>query len=470
MSLYTTLQVSSVLLMDPIKEGDTTHYPVLGKMLDDLGLNKEVIGNQKSMGDFFYSVLASVEDRFAYYGRSELKVNPILDDYLKTVLHDLFDGKFERSTTLAMAICGAGNKPGEMNATEGINEITDEAFNLIKFLGDLLEDIEGPPNLSDVILMCRRLEYLDKVLELVDVFVTTKIGSMLGADEYPPVAMEDLDPLEEPNFELAGVECFKDETCGCGCQFDHPMMILDGMEDFFNGTSSPAREYFMGVADSNGIRLQLYTGNEGATFDAIKELGRKAWEQLVASLKAVKTLFDNSGTKDKVEAAEKLVENNKKAFQAMKNVPAKINDAARQGLFTLTENIDASGKLKSIANQLKAPGDAPRVLDGFMGFLAKTAESGSAIAKEFSDATKALNELKTAADTAGNGDESNKDVVAANKSKVQTKTKEAKESLKKVKFELATHNKLVEGIKKAIAGVSPKIFITDTKEPAEPKE
>lgn len=461
MSLYTTLQLVSVLILDPPKDAGYGNYPVLGKMLDDMGLSKSTCESPKRLGDYFYNALASVEDRFAYYGRSELKVNSLLDDYLKELLKDLWNGKFERSTTISVMICGCGNKPGEMNATQAVNEIVDDALNMIKRLEDLLEDHEDRPEAETTLLICRRLEYLDHLLEMVDVFVTSKTGSMLGAPEYPPVPDSIMDEIPEPDFEITGVECLKDDTCVCGCQFDHPLMVIQGMEDFFEGVQSTERAYFEGVVGANGIRLTLYTGNEGPTFDAIKALGRKAWEQLVESLKAIKSLFTDNNDEEKVKTAETAAENNKKAFQAMKDMPARINDKARESILALTENIDVSGKVKAIVEKLRTPDDGPRVIDALMGFMSKEVGSGGDINKAFEEATKAVNDLKTASDTSGSGDENNSDVVKANKSNVQTKTKAAKETLKKVKFQLGAHSKLVDGIKKAITGISPKIFIAD---------
>lgn len=461
MSLYTTLQLVSVLILDPPKDAGYGRYPVLGQMLDDIGLSKSTCESPKRLEDFFYNVLCSVEDRFAYYGRSELKVNSLVDDYLKVVLKDLWDGKFERSTTLAMAICGSGNKGLEMNATQAVNEIVDDALGMIKRMEDLLEDHEDRPLPEAVLLICRRLEYLDHLLEMVDVFVTTRVGSMLGAPEYPPVPDTIMDEIPEPDFEITGTECLKDDSCGCGCRFDHPLMVIEGMEHFFAGVQSKERAYFEGVVSANGIRLALYTGNEGATFDAIKELGRKAWEQLVESLKAIKTLFTDNTDEEKVKTAETAGENNKKAFQAMKDIPSKINDQARASIIALSENIDISGKVKAIVAKLNTPSDGPRIIDALMGLMSKEVGTSGEINKAFEEATAAVNELKTAADGAGTGDENNKDVVKANKSKVQTKTKAAKETLKKVKFQLGAHNKLVDGIKKAITGISPKIFIVD---------
>lgn len=474
MSLYIQLQLSGLLLNDPQENFSEATNPVLIGVMQSLGFGRKTLSDPKALEDYFTSVIASVEDRFAYYGQSELKVNSSLDDYLKDVLRDLSNNHHERSTTLAMTICGMGNKGGECNCTQAVNELTEEAFNILTRLGEMVEDTECPVSSGCLIEYVKDLEYLDKVLELVDVFVASKAGAIAGVPEYPPVDAETLDEIPEPDFSLDGMECLDTSECKCGCIMEHPLKIVEGMEDFFNGVESPNSIYFLGVASANGIRLNNYTGNEGATFDALKELGRKAWQQLVDSLKAIKSLFDGNSDEQKVKEAHDSGENNKKAFQAMKAIPAKINDKARAGIISLTESIDVSGKVKSIVAALKTPADAPRVIDGLLGVMGKEAGTSSELNKEFAAATTAVNELKTAADST-QGDESNKDVVAANKAKVSGKTKIAKEALKKVKFKLAEHNKLMVGIKKAIAGISPKIFIVDesaTKDKGkkEPKE
>ena len=475
MSLYIRLQLSGLLLKDPHENITEAGNPVLIGVMQTLGFGRKTLTDPNALRDYFDSVIASIEDRFAYYGQSELKVNSSLDDYLKSVLIDLSNNHHARSTTLAMTICGMGNKGGERNCTQAVNELTEEAFNILTRLGEMTTDTECPVSTGCLVEYVKDLEYLDKVLELTDVFVASKAGALASVDEYPPVDVEMLEATPEPDFSLSGMECLSTAECECGCIMDHPLKIVEGMEDFFNGNDTSNRTYFLGVAEANGIRLNSYTGNEGATFDALKELGRKAWQQLVDSLKAIKSLFDGNGDEQKVKEAHDAGENNKKAIQAMKAIPAKINDKARAGIIALTESIDVSGKVKSIVEALKSPADAPRVIDGLIGVMGKEAGTSGELQKEFAEATKAVNELKTAADSA-QGDESNKDVVAASKAKVSGKTKVAKEALKKVKFKLAEHNKLMVGIKKAIAGISPKIFIVDEsatkgkKEPKEPKE
>jgi hypothetical protein len=290
-----------------------------------MGLYGDDANSKEEITKRFFNTLASLEDRFTYYDGSEMKVNFALNQYLGDVLKDLRNGIYERSKTLAMTICGMGNKNGTMEFSESVDAISEEAHFI---LSKLMQFYEGTDDLPIDILRAyvHKLEYLDKVLELTDVFVTCKLGAVYGAPEYSEAALQEVGETPDPDFDVDGLECKQDADCTCGCVMDHPMMVIDGMEDFLNGVESPAREYFIGVAGANNIRLEGYAGQEGPIFDAIKDLGEKAWNALTASLSAIKDLFTTSNPEEKVKSAETMADNNKKALQSMKSTAAVIND------------------------------------------------------------------------------------------------------------------------------------------------
>ena len=457
MGLYLQLHLLGLMLITKMFTFPRDAHPVLTNMLESLGIYSNDGTNADEVKKRLYSVIASLEERFTYYDGTEMKVNFALNHYLMDVFLDLKNGIYERSKTIAMAICGAGNKQGEMTYSDSVNELIDEARFI---LGKLFAFHRGEDDLPIAILSAyvRQLEYIEKVLELTDTFVTCKLGAIYGAPEYSQASLEDIGELPEPDFDVDGLECSSAADCGCGCVMDHPLKVIDGMEDFLNGVESPNREYFIGVASANNIRLESYTGQEGPVFDAIKDLGLKAWTALSDSLGAIKDLFSTSKSEDKVKVAEQAAESNKKALQAMNSTGAVINNSAREGLSKLMTSIDPSGKAKNLVAALRTPDDAPKVIDALMGLLSKEANSADKLNKELTEAQKVVGEIKTAAtDTAG--DETNKEVAAAKKAKVQAKVKGGKESLKKVKFELSARTKLMQGVHRAISGISPKIFI-----------
>lgn len=463
MGLYIQLHLLGLMLITKMYELNREEHPVLQKVLESLGIYHDTPMGRKEVGECFYVILSALEKRFSYYDSTEITTNKALNDYLKDVFDDLKNGTYERSKTLAVAICGMGNKGGDMNAGESVGIFLDEAQFMLNKLSAFYAGEEDLP-LPIFQAYIRQLEYIDKVMELTDVFVTSRLGAMYGGKEYPEVALEDLPEPPEPDFSVGGLECSSAEDCECGCVMDHPMKIIDGMEDFLNGVESPNRDYFTGVAKANNIRLEGYTGQEGPVFDAIKDLAMKSWTALTDSLGAIKDLFSTGKSEDKVKVAERAAESNKKALQSMKAAGAVINSKAREGLTNLMTEIDPSGKAKNLVSQLRSPADAPKVIDALMGLMSKEATAAGKLNKEINDAQKAVGEIKTAASDA-TGDETNKDVAAAKKAKVQSKVAAGKESLKKVKLELAGHTKLMQGIQKAIAGISPKIFILDkTKE------
>lgn len=460
MTLYIQLHLLGLMLITKVFTFSQEDHPVLVKVLQAIGVSRGDNNTPEELKTTLQHVLESLVRRFDYYDGQDLNTNEAMDQYLtqliKEGLNNPNEGRqFFESRAIAVGICGAGNKGGDFMSFAGVNLFLDEASAI---LHKLLKFNDGEElTLEGFQFYVERLQFIEKVLELVDVFVTSRTGSTLGVPEYPESALANLEEIPEPDFSVAGMECGGDENCGCGCAMDHPLMVIEGMEDFLNDNKTPAREYFMAVAGANNIRLEQYNGAEGPIFDGIKELAQKAWKTLTDSLKAIKELFNSNDDEKKVDDASKTGDNNKKALQAMNDTPAKINDKAAEGIVQLAESIDESGKVKGIVSQLNTPADGGKVIDALTGLMAKEATAGSELNKEFDAASKALEELKSASNTTG--DETNKDVVAAAKSKVSEKTKEAKEALKNVKFALGKHAKLMDGIKKAIAGISPKIFI-----------
>lgn len=452
-NLYTKLQVLSSILIDRPKE--IQH--VLGKMLESLDIRVTRLDEDRYVKDELYNTLECILEVFEYYDSSELTVSMPLNIYLGQVLKDMWDGKFEDQTTLAMNICGRGNKTEEALAGEAIGNLTEEAFNIINRFEDILLEEVNYRNNDDLVISVKRLEYLDKVLRLVDIFVTAKTGYALGQPEYPLSALQGLEESPEPDFTLPS--CGKEEDCDCGCKLEHPILVLEGMEDYLSGRDTPASVYFLGVGEANNIRLSKLVGNEGKIFDSIKQVGRNAWDQLVKTMTAIKDSFNDKDDAAKLEAAEESADANKKAFQAMEPTPAVINSTAKESLIALATNSDISGKFKEIVSNFNTPSDGPRIIDALLGLMSKSVNSNSELNKELTDANKAVADLKTATDASSTGDESNKEVVAANKAKVTDATKNAKDAVKELKGKLGQHNKLTAGIKKAITGINPKIFI-----------
>jgi len=459
MGLYIQLHLYGLMLISQVFSFSASAHPVLNRVLATLGFPSEEETSAERIRTSFYAVIQALDKQLSYYDSSELKVNWLIDDYLKNLYYRMMRGEFETPKTVAMCICGMGNKGGSMDQHHGTELFLDEAA---ATLGKLVMYYEGkqPLTVEDLQQCIQRLEFSEKVLELTDVFVTSRLGAMLGAPEYSPAQLEDVGEIPDPDFDIDGLACSGSTDCLCGCTMDHPLKVIQGMEDFLNGVESSARDYFVGVAGANNIRLEGYTGNEGPVFDAIKDVGEKAWNALSASLKAIKEMFSSSDSSAKVEAAEEAADNNKKALAAMKDTAAVINDKARQGIQTLADTIDPTGKIKNLVSQLRTPKDAPKVIDALMGLMAKEATNNGSVGKQLDTAATSISDLKSAT-AAASGDESNKDVVAAKKSKVNDKVKASKEAIKDVKFELAAHSKLMDGIKKAITGISPKIFIVD---------
>ena len=457
MSLYFELGLIGILLSGKEKALTEESNPTLVGILRSMGLDHVVGGDIGVAKERLYSITAALESRLAYYDASELLVNTPLNQYLVELLNEAANGSFTPSKNISMMICALGNKTSEGMSGGAVEEWLEYAYSSIKYFVEVYEGHE-PPIVEGITSNIRRLEYAEKVLQLLDVFVTSRLGMLAGVEEFSPAAVEDRTETDEPDFEIAE-QCAQSDDCGCGCKLDHALTLLQGMEDILNGRTTYESHYAAGVAQANGVRsLTSVTGNEGAVIDAIKDLGEKAWEAIKESFSAIKELISPEDDKEKGEDAKAKADNNKKSLQAMDDKSAQINDAAKAGILALCEKADPSGEMKKAVTGLNTAADGPRTIDALLGVLSKEISSGSGLQEAFKKGEKALADLKSANGKASSADEKNKDVVAAAKTQVNEKIAQAKESLKVAKKEVGDHNKRVNAIVKAISGINEKIF------------
>jgi CHASE3 domain sensor protein len=451
------------LLMAEDKTVDPEENPVLFNMLVQLGIYGDVLQDKDRIRQEYIRSVGEFDADLKYYESLEIQTNPALNLYLTELAQSIDVAQGETCRQMAVNISAMGNKGGIYGETDGVLLLIETGYQKLAELYKLHDEgYEEQAPRTQFQLHTHNLHQVLKALELTDVFVTSRFAAVSGVPEFPESALVDLPEPAEPDFELDTDEC-GDENCLCGCRLDEAVMMVEGFEDLLADRDTAPRAYMEGVAHANSLRLRRVEGQEGAVFDALKELGRKAYEVAVESLKAVKELFDEGDDQEKMDDAKETADTNKKALQSIKSdTPARINDAARKGINDLAEKIDPTGRLKNLVSNLTTPADGARVLDGMLGFMRKGILDGSGVADKIKEAQKTIDELKKAGDDADKGDEENKEVVAANKARVQEKVAEAKEALKKVKAELSQHNKWMSGLKKAIAGINPKIFVEDT--------
>lgn len=438
-----------------MNKGGVSHdqSPTLVEYLDRqaIPLNKEGLLEHITRS---YEVVVRELD---YYDESELLVNQLLERYLVQLLEDMNAGNRYRARDVSMMLCSLGNKNNEHECGNAVGAIIDKA-------NALLDNFSSPDRLSDLSIeacnsIASQLTYLMKILSLVDVFVTSRLGIVAGLEEYAPLDYTNLVPEKVTDWEVNEDACSTTPDCQCGCAFEHPLKLLQGMEDFLDGVETEDSAYFEGVARANNIRLEQLTGNEGPIFDQIKDLGRKAYDAVMAAWKNVKDWFDSSD-KDKNEAVVDEADDNKKAIQSMPTDGVKLNDSAKKGISALAEKIDPTGAMGKIVAKLTSPSSASGVIDGLMGLLTKQSASGSDLQEKKKAAEDALAELKKAGDQA-NGDDSNKDAASAVRSGMKEKIKTAKGAVSAAKKAVSEHNKITSGIRKAISGITPHIFIKE---------
>lgn len=412
-------------------------------------------------------ITAAIAREFDYFDASEMKVNEVLDQYLRDYAGTIKDGYVSTRRDTAMIICSLGNKGGAFEEDEGVEELLKISSYII---GELEQIEEGKvPDFSPDIYVAwaNKLEKVHTVLSLLDVFLTSRLGMVMGVEEFAPLDYNYLNPVDPPDF-VSGLECSSLEDCQCGCAFDHPLRILSGMEDFLNGVESDNSLYFQSVAKTNNIRLQAVAGQEGPVYEAIRELGTKAYEAVMAAWDSVRKWFSNTEDEANDTELKKTVENNKKAIQSMDSTNAVINQAAKNGITNLAERTDPTGGMSKIVAKLTTPASASLVLDGLLGHLATWKSSGGPLFDAKKAAEENLAALKKAASGA-NGNDDNKDAAKEAKALVQEKIKAARESVAAAKKLVSSHNKITSGIKKAINGITPHIFVVDKSAAAEDK-
>lgn len=398
-----------------------------------------------------------ISRHFDYYDSSEMASNKPLCEYLLELSNSINNGSYPAIRDVSMIITAQGNKPGSSNHLDGAEVL----ISMAKRVLDKYEDLDGDevPDQGDDVYQAdaRLLEYLDRVLSLVDIFVTARFGMLAGIEEYAPLDYNAVHPLE--TFDIGGFECAANETCKCGCSLDHSLTMLQGMADQLGDkTDTPDYFYFEGVTRANGLEMDNISGSEGPVFDAVKNLGKVAYKAAMETWTNVKTLFDDSET-EADDSVTNDADDNKKAIQSMNSADAKINDNAKTGIIAMAAKVDPSGTMGKIVARLTSPSSAGGVIDGLLGLLG----TNSALTKDIDDEKKsaedALADLKKASESVS-GDDSNKDAAAAAKAGMQDKISKAKEAVSAVKKKAQDHNKVTKGIRKAIRGITPHIFIS----------
>lgn len=454
MNLYFELGLIH-LLINSKDRPSSEHNPALFNVVHSVGLSDTFTEDNETLYGRYYSLLAGLEDRFAYYDASEMKINWPLNQYLSELLKETSIGTYHSPKNISMMICALGNKHGDAEFDSSIEEWIEQAQNHINYLRKLNEG----ENIPTVVFtsVTHQLEYIEKVLQLLDVFVTSRLGMLGGLEEFGHIDTALLTDIPEMDF-LSGMECNGDESCECGCTLTHSITTLQGMEDILNGVESSSSLYAKGVGFANNIYLDKVAGNEGKVFDAIKNLGQAAYDSISESFNAIKKMITSKLDSDTGEGTAAAAENAKKSIQAMENKSVTINDAAAKGIVELADQMGGGEDVKPVVVGLKTPADAPGVIDKLQGILKKELDGAGVLKEAIKKAEDALNDLRKGVSDSTKGDESNKDVVASNKQVVNEKIKAAREGLSNLKASLKTHTKKVSGIKKTISGIGPKIF------------
>ena len=465
MSVYFGLQMTALMMSNGNKPlPNPEDNPMLIQILDSLGYDHDRINEAPELlKERFDNLVDALDHTFEYYHDSELRVNQLLSDYLDELHLNYCNGDRQDAKTTAMMICALGNKTHDHDESDGVERWIDEATKLIGHLRQVTES-NDPIDPRTTSYTVRSLEYVESVLRSIDVFVTARLGMFAGVEEFAQLPPDFAYPDGEPDFEL-GVACNKTDTCGCGCSLEHPLRVLQGMEDFLDDLDTPDATYFKSVANSNDIKLDAVAGNEGAVLDAIKDFGTKAYEGVMAGLKSIKEWFTSNSDDGIGEESAAKGEENKKALQQFNKKAAKTKPAAKEGIVKLAKEADPSGEMSKIVGNLNSAADAPRTIDSLLGLLRKHTTGSGLVGAALKEAEAALAALKQAIGKAS-GDDTNKDVVAAAKAQVGDKVKTAKQKVKDAKGKMAQHNKITLGIRKAVSGISPNVFIAD----AAPKE
>jgi hypothetical protein len=467
MNLYFELGLVSLLLTGRAANLNAENNPVMVDLLRSMGLDYVVDqdnNDENSAKERMIRVVGAIENRLAYYDGSELLVNWLVNQYLGELLADVQNGSYTPERNVAMQVCALGNKNSENMSGNAVNEWIEWAHKRLQFFIDLYEGHEQP-NLAVIQAQIRTIEYAEKVLNIVDVFVTSRLGMLAGVEEFAPSQLEELPEPPEPDFELPE-GCQQNADCACGCVADGTIALIQGMEDYLNGVDSYASRYLIGAASARDVRMSAVEGTEGAILDGIKDMAMKAWSMITESFNAISEWFSSSDDSGAAKAVGETAEANKKDLAAAKEGSGdQINPTAKAGLVKLAAESDPSGEFSTIVGGLNTKADASACLDKLMGLLQKQSGNASTLDKALADAKKKLADLKTAASGVTGKDEKNKEVVSTAKKATTEATAAAKEAVKTVKDQVTKHKKLVSGIRKAVQGISTKIFPA-----AEPKE
>lgn len=452
------LGLLGVLLSSP-KRPTETDNPALWQMVKGMGIDLSYWVNAPSeeIVQRANQILGALDNDISYYDASELKVNEILNRYLVELHYNYTSFHKEDPRQIAIMICALGNKVLDKDDTSGVNLWVEQAQQVIERIWEMFDNQES---LNDLQPLLANLAYCEKVLQIVDVFVTTHNGMLAGLEEYRPADYNDVYPLYVPDF-TTGTECGGHEGCECGCKLDHPLMVLEGMEDLLNGRDTAAAKYTAGVFFANDMRLTGYQGNEAGVIDSIKEMGTKAYEWCRDALKSFFELFSSEKAEQDAKDAETVAENNKKAIQSMADKSVHINDSAKQGIVALAKATDATGAMSKVVATLNTANDASRVLDGLQAILNKNLGKSGQLNDKLKEAQAALDELKAANSKVNSVNPDNKEVVTNTKTNLSDKIAKAKAKVSEVKAAATAQKKVVNGINKAIKGISPKIFTKD---------
>lgn len=462
MNICMHIELLGLLVMEG-KTVDPQANPTLFNLLVDSGVAyADELQDRAKLLSRYRSLVNQVEDDLDYYAEMGMNANEPLDRYLKDTAEAAAVNQEDPARQMAVNISCLGNKGGDYGHEDGIERLEEVGEEKLRVLHQVADGSEAMEK-GTFQLAVHSLASVLKAMELCDVFLTSRYSLAVGVPEFPDSALTDIDDIPDPDFSTEQLGCMDQDGCPCGCRTDDGMVFIEGLEDLLADRNSDARSYVEGVAFANSLRLTQVAGNEGAVFDAIKDLGKKAYEAAVESIKAIKATFAEGDDEKKLEDADDTATTNKKALQGMKpDTPARINDSARKGIADLAASIDPTGKLKNVVATLNTPADGARVLDALLGFMRRGVTEGSGVEEKIAEAQKNIDALKASTDSADQGDEENADVVKANKTKVQESVAAAKEAMKKLKEELTQHNKWMSGLKKTIAGISPKIFVEDT--------
>lgn len=415
----------------------------------------ELLGaDEETLTKCLTNALVELVQRLTDKKSEDARGTPALNDYLASVVEKMLKGEYLDLEQVSQDIAQYGNAPvGEdevLTENNGIELVLQNFRSQIKLLEDGWNGVDPSlPSYPGMAGALKNIEYLEQVFDMSEMLYTVKVA---GTEEH---VVGDVGGVEE---ELVEVLCTGDSECGCGCQMNGMMTLLEGTEDYLSGRDTPALRYLEGVMYANDSIPYSVAGQEGPIFDKLRNGAMTVYKTLFDSLKAMKDAYSNKTDEEKVKSAEASADSNTTSLAALDDQTAHTNPEAQKGIITLAEQVDPSGEMKSIVSGMNSPKDAIVIMGKLVVYMKKQASANSILQKAHAEATKLVEELKTAAGKLSSSDETNKDVASVLKEELAEKTKQAREGLKKAKEALTGHNKLMEGIKKAISATTPSIF------------